>query len=197
MTATAASCITVANTGFPFDRFILLAAICLAAGALLLLLGWAHRRGRAVGVVALMVLAVGAAVIAGASAANADRCAPSTNSQAALTITQTSTNIGLAPSVAPAGITGRITNTGNANTFVRSVTVSIVGIVKAPGARPGSCTASDYTLMRPTMHVARTLHRGESANFGGAAIGFRSTAVNQDACQRAIVQLRFISSGQR
>lgn len=194
---TASSCITVANTGFPFDRFMALAAICLAVGALLLLLGWTNRRGRAVGVVALLILAIGAAVIAGASAANADRCAPITNSQSELRIVQTSTNIGLAPRVAPAGITGRITNTGNANTFVKSVTVSIDAIVKASGATIGSCTATDYTLMSPTMRVARTLKPGQSVDFGGAVIGFRSTAVNQDACQRAIVRLRFTSSGQR
>jgi hypothetical protein len=199
MTATAASCITVANTGFPFDRFVLIAAICLAAGALLLLLGWAHRRGRAIGVLALMVLAVGASVIAGASAANADRCAPNSGSGSgsALTIVQTSTNIGLAPAVQPAGITGRVTNRSNADVYVDSITVGIAAIVKTPDAIAGDCTVSDYTLTTPTMNVGRTLHPSESANFGGAAIGFRSTATNQDPCQGALVRLRFTSSVQR
>jgi hypothetical protein len=199
MTATAASCITVANTGFPFDRFVLIAAICLAAGALLLLLGWAHRRGRAVGVVALVVLAVGASVIAGASAANAQRCGPSSGSGSgsSLTIVQTSTNIGLAPAVQPAGVTGRVTNRGSADVYVDSITVGIVAVVKTAGASAGDCKASDYVVTRPTMILRRTLHPSESATFGGAAIGFLSTASNQDACQGALVRLRFTSSVRR
>jgi hypothetical protein len=191
-------CITVANTGFPIDRIILVATSCLIGGAVLLLLGRARRRGRSAGVLALalVVVAVAASVIAGASAATAGQCAPDTNSQSALTIVQTSSNIGLSPTVPPAGITGRLTNNSDKDVFVGSVTVSIVAIAKAAHASSGPCTAGDYTLTSPLMRVGQTLHGGQSVDFAGAAIGFRGSAANQDACQRAIVRLRFTSSGQ-
>ena len=37
------------------------------------------------------------------------------------------------------------------------------------------------------------LEPGESAHFTGATIGFANKSVNQDACQRAVVQLRYRS----
>jgi hypothetical protein len=100
---------------------------------------------------------------------------------------------GLAPGVAPAAISGVINNHGTA-VFVAAVTVSIVGVVTAPGAAAGRCDTTDYLLLDTRMPVGRTVHPGESAPFSGAAIGFNNTSANQDACKNARVDLRYVSS---
>jgi hypothetical protein len=41
------------------------------------------------------------------------------------------------------------------------------------------------------MAVGRTIDAGQSVAVNGASIGFRSIGVNQDACQRAVVQLAY------
>jgi hypothetical protein len=188
------SCVDVATTGFPFDRVVLVAVCCLGLGTLLLLLARARRNGKAIGVVALLVVAVSAAVIAGAPAATAGPCPPGSAALSSLTIVQTSINIGLAPHKAPSAITGRIANHSSTAVYVGAVTVTIVAIVKAPRAGPGSCTAADYAVIAPRMRVEHELKSGQSLDFGGASIGFHSTALNQDACQGALVRLRFLGS---
>jgi hypothetical protein len=109
-----------------------------------------------------------------------------------LTITQTSTMTGIAPGVAPRPITGVVVNNGPDDTFVAVVWVRISSVVKASGARAGSCDATDYVLLDPRMRVQKLLApSGGSAAFGGARIGFTDKSTNQDACQRASVNLLY------
>jgi hypothetical protein len=58
----------------------------------------------------------------------------------------------------------------------------------------GICDASDYILLDPEMPVGLVLAPGVSTHFAGARIGFSDKATNQDACQRAVITLRYISS---
>ena len=175
-------------TGFPLAAVLLLGVACLLVGVLLLVLA-RHRRGRTAALaVALLLLSAGL----GASRPGESSAEPTNAS--CVTITQTSPLIGLAPGIAPAAITGQITNHWPGSTFVTTVTVNIASVTKAPGSADGSCDASDFTLQATDMPVGRTLQAGESADFAGASIGFNDKSVNQDACQGATVELHYLSS---
>jgi hypothetical protein len=109
-----------------------------------------------------------------------------------LTITQTSTMTGMAPGVAPRLITGVVVNNGPDDTFITVVRVGISSVVKAAGARPGGCDATDYVLLDTRMRVGKMLApSGGSATFGGARIGFTNKLTNQDACKGASVTLLY------
>lgn len=158
------NCEGVAGTGTPLAAILLVAAACLLLGLLLVGASRSGRqRGTTTAVTALLLLsgalASGIAAAPPASSLPANCLAgPSAQAHPHLTITQTSTMSGLAPGVAPAAITGLIANNGSSATHVIAVTVSIVSVVKARGAAPGSCGASDYILIDPRMPVDRTVH---------------------------------------
>jgi hypothetical protein len=112
-----------------------------------------------------------------------------------LTVTQTSTMEGLAPGIAPVPITGYVVNNGPDSTHIDVVTVEITSVTTAAGMPAAACDATDYRLLHTTMAVDRTLDPdGGSAAFSGASIGFADKPVNQDACQRATVHLRYTAN---
>jgi hypothetical protein len=111
-----------------------------------------------------------------------------------LVITQTSIIIGLAPGAPAQTITGTVQNNATNSAYVTSVTASISGVVKAVGAPAGTCTAADYTLSNATMNVATDVAAGGSVNFTGATLAFNNTAVNQDGCKGATVNLAYVSN---
>jgi len=109
-----------------------------------------------------------------------------------LTVVQTSVVTGLAPGVAPVAIVGLITNNGPNPVEVTVVEVTITSVTPALDAAPGVCGPSDYVLLNARMPVNRTIEAGGgSTEFSGASIGFITTSANQDACQRATVQLLY------
>jgi LPXTG-motif cell wall-anchored protein len=187
------NCDPLPRTG-PDDLGLLLiiALACLVVGAALAAV--ARRRRRAPATL-VAVLLLGAAVLLGPGAAPpaaAVDCVAAGNS---LTVTQTSTMEGLAPGIAPVPITGRVVNNGADSTYIDAVTVEITSVSTAPGTPAAACDASDYLLLDTTMAVNQTLGPdGGSAAFSGASIGFADKPVNQDACQRATVHLRYTAN---
>jgi hypothetical protein len=111
-----------------------------------------------------------------------------------LVITQTSVITGLAPGTPAQTITGMVQNNATNSAYVTSVTASISGVVKAVGAPAGTCTAADYTLSNATMNVATDVAAGATVNFTGATLAFNNTAVNQDGCKGATVNLAYASN---
>jgi hypothetical protein len=192
------TCGILASTGLEFLPTLLL--LLGAAGLLvvgILLLSWRKiRSGRRLVVTCLLVLIGGALAFTGAEGAMAatSGCAAPPAANNSLTITQTSVLTGLAPSVAPATITGVATNNSTDSTHVTAITVSIETVTTRSGA-VGECTAADFLLIAPRMPVGQTLQVGGSATFGGASIGFNDTSVNQDACKSATVTLRYTTAG--
>lgn len=187
------NCDPLPRTG-PDDLALLLIIVlaCLVVGAMLI--GLARRR-RGAPATPVAVLLVGVALLLGpgaAAPADAADCVAAGNS---LTVTQTSTMAGLAPGVAPAPITGKVVNNGPDSTYIDVVTVEITAVTTAPGTPAAACDASDYLLLGTTMPVGRTLGPdGGAAPFSGASIGFANKPVNQDACQRATVHLRYTAN---
>jgi hypothetical protein len=110
-----------------------------------------------------------------------------------LLITQTSVINGLAPGAPAQTITGTVKNNATNSAYVNSVTVSISSVVKAAGAPAGPCSAADYTLTGVTMSVATDVAAGATVNFTGATVAFNNTAVNQDGCKGATVNLAYLS----
>jgi hypothetical protein len=196
------SCPTPAATGVPVLQVIAIGTALLLLGAVLLLLARPGRARVAVPIVLALVcgvLLVGpvhpsearAAMAACPLGAGPTSVSQSPAPRATLTVAQTSTLAGLAPGVAPAHITGVVTNRGSASTYVDTVTVRIIA-VRAPHS--GRCSAADYVLLDTVMPFAQTLAPGGSGNFAGARIGFRDRAINQDSCQRAVVTLEYVTS---
>jgi hypothetical protein len=189
------TCDPLPDTGFGASVLPVLAVAvaCLVVGVRILLLV-RRQRGRTAPTVLLLLLLVscGAMVLVPSSPAQASpsNCTadPGNNS---LTITQTSTMEGLAPGIAPAEITGLVVNNGADTTFITAIVVEIVAVIAESGTSSGSCDATDYALLDPRMPVNRTLGPGGSTSFTGASIGFNDKSTNQDACQRATIQLRY------
>ncbi|MET0694834.1 MAG: hypothetical protein ABWY56_12955 [Propionibacteriaceae bacterium] len=98
---------------------------------------------------------------------------------------------GLAPGVAPVRITGLVVNNGTDDTYIKAIAVEISSVTQAAGSRRGQCDATDYILRDQSMPVEKALDPGGSTTFTGAFIGFSNKSVNQDACQRATIQLRY------
>lgn len=106
-------------------------------------------------------------------------------------VTQTSTMTGLAPGIAPVPITGLVTNIGSSAVYVVSVDVAITSITPDPASAAGTCDASDYYLLNPTMLIGQTISAGQTATFTGASIGFNNKPSIQDNCQNATVHLLY------
>ena len=175
-------------TGFPLFALLTLGGASLAAG-LLLLISARSRRRRTTAIAVAMIL-----LTAGLSAGRPDESSAEPAAPSCITISQTSLMNGLAPGVAPAAITGLITNHWPETVFVTTVTVSVGSVTTAPGSTGGTCDASDLILLDPEMPVGRALPPGESAEFTGASIGFNDKPVNQDACRGALIGLEYVSA---
>jgi hypothetical protein len=182
-------CADLAFTGSgPQTLLWVAAAVLLLVGAVLVM---RRRILIGLGVALLVIVAIAAGGLPGS--VSPAEAASSCTAQAgnSLTITQTSTMSGLMPGGARAAITGLVTNNGPDDTDIADIVVSISSVTKAAGAVAGTCDASDYILLDPTMAVAARLGAGASIAFSGASIGFRTTAANQNACKGATVNLLY------
>jgi hypothetical protein len=111
-----------------------------------------------------------------------------------LTVTQTSTMVGVAPGVPPAPITGRLVNHGAESTHITAVDVEIASITPRSNPSAGACGISDYQLIAARMRVGRTLEPGGSTGFSGASIGFHNKLTNQDGCKGATIHLLYTAN---
>jgi hypothetical protein len=193
------NCGSLALTGSPLRLLVIVGVIALFAGiALVLLVGGGSRRRIKV-VLAFALIGAGLLICGltptSAMAASTD-CATGSipSGTGSLIIVQTSSMTGLAPGVAFAAITGTVTNHSSESTFVTDITVSVASVTRYPNAASGPCDVSDYVIRQPAMPVGQTLAGGTSVSFAGAEIGFNDKSVNQDACQNAVVNLRYLSS---
>ncbi len=148
------------------------------------------RRSRGAEALFLLLLA-GSGVVASGTTAGA-ATSDSAIEPGSVTLTQTSTIENLAPGIPPVAITGLIINNGAEEVSVTAVDVEITSVIRAIGAAPGVCGASDYVLLDTRMPVGRTVAaEGGTTIFSGASIGFNNTSTNQDACQGATVNLLY------
>lgn len=192
-------------TGAPIVQLVTVGVVILVSGALLLLLARKHRsRTAAAALLLLLVVAAGGSLLtlgtgravaataacplSGGTTAGAEGSAAAT-----LTLTQTSQVSGLGPQVPPRALDGLARNDDKNRVPLHTVTVSISSVVKAAGAAAGDCTAADYRLTEPVMSVMKVLAPGQAVPFAGARIQFVDTDLNQDACQGAVVHLRYVS----
>ncbi len=188
------TCDPLPNTGLdaPVLAVLIIAVVCLLLGLGMLVVR--RRRGRTAATLMVLLILGGAVMglIPSAPAlASSPDCLTADPAENSLTIKQTSTMEGLAPGIPPAAITGLVTNNGLDSTFIPGIVVEIVSISTHPKAPTGRCDATDYLLLDPRMPVNRTLGPGGSTTFAGASIGFSNKSVNQDACKRATIHLRY------
>ena len=131
---------SLSYTGLPLTTLLAIGGACLTVGLLLLILA-RTRRGRTAAIgVALLLLSVG--LSASGPGESSARPAPSS----CITITQTSPLTGLAPGIAPAAITGQITNHWPGSIFVTTEVRSLVNQSRACSSR--SATVSTATSGR-------------------------------------------------
>jgi hypothetical protein len=188
------NCDSIPDTGGPQFWALVAALGLLVAGCLVLVLA---RRGRMPALGLLFVAILGASLLTDVGPAQAERDCDSPGggggADNSLTITQTSIIEGLAPDRAPQDITGRVLNRADDDTYIVAIDVSISSVTKAPGAASGTCDSSDYVLLNPRMPVGQALGPFASVGFSGASIGFEDSAINQDACKGATVNLLYVS----
>ncbi|EON22601.1 hypothetical protein CF8_3456 [Nocardioides sp. CF8] len=164
---------------------------CLVAGAAVVLLA---RRGHSVpaSLGGLLLLGAGsAAIVLGWQAPGPPEESGCTSSTPDITVTQTSSMVGLAPGVAPVPVTGRLVNRSHESAHITTVDVRITSVASRHLSSSGVCTASDYQLIHPRMPVRLNLSPGSSTPFAGSFIGFANKPSNQDACQGAVVHLLY------
>lgn len=178
------NCVSLPDTGGPAAVWLIAGLASLVGGWLLVRRGGADRR-HSLSSVVLVVVAAACLVAQPSPGQAADDCA--------VTIEQTSSITGLAPSVPPEAIAGRVTNLSGDSTYVTDVTVRITSVTKDARQRAGSCTASDYVLLDARMQVNRPLSALSSIPFDGASVGFKNASRNQNACKRATVHLGYVS----
>ncbi len=188
---------------------LLLAIACLVAGTTLVLLARRSRGGPAVLVLLLLLGTMitmstlgmqtpAAAAAPGCSSSPSSTSSSSSSSTASavdrLTVTQTSTMVGLAPGVAPAPITGRLVNHSAESTYITAVVVKIGSVTPRANSSAGACRVGDYQVIAARMRVGRTLGPGGSTAFAGASIGFNDKVTNQDGCKGATVHLLYTAN---
>ena len=138
-----------------------------------------------------LVMAVAGAAYAYFTAGGTGTGTATTAETEPLTAVQTSVVDEMGPGIAAQTLSGDITNPNAEKVHVTSVTASITGVTKAPGA-VGDCTAADYTLASPTMTVGAEMDPGANEDvWTGATLAFNNTASNQDGCQGATVNLAY------
>ena len=196
-----------AHVGLP----LLLALTCLVAGTTLVLLARRSRGGPAVLVLLLLLGTVTTICTLGVAkpAQATPRCSsspqpsasssssPSSSASSAigrLTVTQTSTMVGVAPGVAPAPVTGRLVNHSAESTHINAVEVEIASITHRSHPSVGACGVGDYQVIAARMRVGRTLGPGGSTAFAGASIGFNNKLTNQDGCKGATIHLLYTAN---
>ncbi len=188
-------CNNLAATGSIPSQLLLIGAGILLLGVVVLLL--ARRRSGVRPIVGLaLLLAVGIALVPVSSpGAQAAPTGCAVKAPDTISIVQTSVMEGLSPDTDARPIAGRVTNNSADDTYIDEITVSIVGVTRSAGARPGTCDATDYVIVEPVMDVRKALLGGASVDFSGASIGFVDKATNQDGCQGAIVSLLYSTEG--
>ena len=170
-------------------------AICLVVGGVVLVRLRKRRRGTGLVVtVALLVVATLGIGTLGATPAVAAACpTPTPTSVSSLTISQTAVIAGLEPGSAPVAIHGTVTNNSDDDTYIDDIEVSIAAVTLAPGA-VGTCGIADFVLLDPVMSVDAPLAPHATVPFAGASIGLVDAPWNQDACQDATVDLRYVTA---
>jgi hypothetical protein len=145
------------------------------------------RRGVKVLAVAGLLALVGGTAFAFWTQSGSGSGSASTGTTHAITITSDPIS-GLAPGVAPVGLTGSFNNPSDGAVRVHSISVAITSVTGGAG----SCTADDYTFT-PNFVLDVDAPAG-SSTWQGGTIGFaNSPTLNQDGCKGAIVHLGFTS----
>jgi len=160
------------------------------------MLKFTKRRGFVVlGVIAAVVVA-GAAIAYWTAGGSGSGTASTSNGTGSLTVNQTGSLTAMYPGDSPQTLSGDFDNpTGNL-VHVATVSVSISSVTKAVGAPAGTCDASDYSLTGSPMTVNAEVPAGVAqGSWTGATIQFNDkSAVNQDACKGATVNLSYTAS---
>jgi hypothetical protein len=113
-----------------------------------------------------------------------------------LRVNQTADLVPAAPGTPAQTLSGTFDNRNGQPVHVSTVVVSIASVGKAPGAAPGTCDASDFTLTHRAITVAADVPsgRGTGAWRGGSIAFHNKPGVDQNACQGATVKLGYTTS---
>ena len=159
------------------------------------MLKFTKRRGFVLlGVIAAVVIA-GAAIAYWTAGGSGSGTAATSNGTGSLTVNQTGSLTAMYPGDSPQTLSGDFDNpTGNL-VHVATVSVSISSVTKAGNPVVG-CDATDYTIVGSPMTVNAEVPAGVAkGSWTGATIQFNDkSAVNQDACKGATVNLSYSAS---
>jgi len=147
------------------------------------------RRALVLGIVA--ALGIAAAAFAYWTTSGSGTGTAGTGDAAAVTVTQVGSISGLVPGSAAQAVDFKITNGKTTPQYVTSVSVSIDSIKNADNTTATGCSASDFTIVQPTV-INRDLAAGDTSfSPSGATIAMKDLSTNQDACKNVTVNLAF------
>ena len=154
-----------------------------------------NKKKRVAAATAVLVLGSAGVAFAYWTAGGSGTGSASTGTNTAITAVQTSTVSGMAPGVAPQGLSGNFNNGNDGAVYVSTVTASIGTIT---GGGP-TCEATDYTLANPVSDVNAQIPAGTGVGSWGATdtptIQFNNkSGENQDDCKGATVQIVYTVS---
>ena len=113
-----------------------------------------------------------------------------------LTVNQTGDVGPLGPGAPAQTLSGTFDNRNGRSVHVSTMRVSIAKVIKARGAAPGSCDASDFTLTHRTIAVGADVPSGRgTGSWSGGTVAFNNKpGIDQNACQGATVKLRYTTA---
>ena len=118
-----------------------------------------------------------------------------TGSNAAITVTQTTSPTGLYPGGPAAALAGKFNNGNDGKVYVNDVDAAIASVTGPNIDATHPCDASDYVLSGFPVNVDAEVPAGSAqGSWSGGGIALQNAATNQDGCKGATVNLTFTSN---
>jgi hypothetical protein len=118
-----------------------------------------------------------------------------TGSNAAITVTQTTSPTGLYPGGPAAALAGKFNNGNDGKVYVNDVDATIASVTGPNIDATHPCDASDYVLSGFPVSVDAEVNAGTAqGSWSGGGIALTNSAANQDGCKGATVNLTYTSN---
>jgi hypothetical protein len=148
-----------------------------------------NKRTVAVGAVAALLIAGGAAAFAYWTNNGSGTGEATTGSNQSVVVNQTSAITGLAPGLPAQTLSGNFDNPNASPVYVTAVAATVTGTDQA------GCDATDYTIAGSAPVNAEVPAGAGKGTWSGLTIQFNNKpAANQDACKNAVVSIAYTAN---
>ncbi len=151
--------------------------------------------GKAVPIAAVVFALVAAGAYAYWTNGGSGDGTATTGTNAAITVTQTTTPSGLYPGGSAASLAGQFDNGNSGPVFVHEVDATIASVTGANITVGTPCDAGDYQLNGFPRTVDASVPAGDAqGGWTGGSIQMLNAVTNQDGCKDAVVHVSYTSN---